>query len=100
MSRRSIPLIKLAEVEQAALRDARVGLDVLVPKPPVDWFVRGPRGGLRYAQGGRRRYISDDDFTRDVVLVVDRSAGSRPVPRGQRSIIVQGRRVVVPEAMP
>ncbi len=53
----------------------------VVPYPPDQWFVRGPRGGLHIATGKRSRIVmqSLDDYFRDTWSVVDKSAGTRYV---------------------
>ena len=63
----------------------------VVDLPPVDWFVRGPRGGLYEATGERTRYVEDKNMLdqdwmsgRDVVYVIDQSEGLRYLRPGTK----------------
>ncbi len=63
----------------------------VVPLPPVDWFVRGPRGGLYEASASRYRTVESANMIerdwmsgRDVVYVIDGSDGLRYVRPGTR----------------
>jgi hypothetical protein len=69
---------------------ADVGLEV-VPLPPVNWFVKGPRGGIYMATGERTRSVSDEEFPSvtggppigtDRLLIVDVSDGAKYVRPG------------------
>lgn len=63
----------------------------VVPLPPVDWFVRGPRGGLYEAIGERTREIGQKNMLeadwlagRDVVYVIDSSQGVKYLRPGSK----------------
>lgn len=63
------------------------GKPLLLPLPPVPWYVRGPRGGVYLATGERERRVGEtaDDFMRNRVTVMDRSEGVKRVRKGTRA---------------
>jgi len=75
---------------------ADVGIDkaaALVEKPPVHWFVRGPRGGLYMATGTIGRRIASPAETMDEWFyisekghwsVIDHSEGTSYIRPGSR----------------
>ena len=76
---------RVTTINRAAIQDAADAM-ALVPLPPIDWFVRGPRGGLYIATGERERYITEngDDWARNTLSVVDKSKGLKYVRPGSR----------------
>jgi len=54
--------------------------------PPIDWEVRGPRGGRYLATGARTRTVMRDvyDWTANTWVVIDRSEGTKYIrPRAK-----------------
>jgi hypothetical protein len=54
----------------------------LIDLPPVDWFVKGPRGGLYEATGARTRKKVEDGMGH--LYVIDRSEGLRYLRPGSK----------------
>lgn len=75
---------QLTEISGDPYRQAPDAVN-LVPLPPVDWYVKGPRGGRYIATGRRTRSVGELDFLRDMMAVVDKSEGLRYLRPGSRA---------------